>query len=181
MAIKPTSEGRGSGHYVPSIYEYRAAVHLNNTGVLLLDKRCYRLAMATFYDSITVMNETLLQGDHKARFFDPTRTRQDIEQKLHRAAQCQPNPNPSSSSMATDLAINIISDDESALAVASAFCSSEDITCQYSTGLVANSKIIMNLVQMEPQEQQNVVGATLEAAGLRSRTARRRSKNKSKS
>lgn len=144
-----------------SIYEYRAAIHLNNTGVSLLEKRCYRQAMTTFCDAITVMKETVLQGERKACVFDPTPMRENIEQKLHRAAQCLSNPNPSSASMAIDLTINVISDDESALAVAG---SREDIACQYSTRLVAKSKSVMHLVRMEPQEQQNVREHTVEAA-----------------
>ena len=35
--------------------EFKAAVHLNNTGVSLLKRRCYRQAMATLSDAIAIL------------------------------------------------------------------------------------------------------------------------------
>ena len=63
--------------------EYRAVVALNNKGVTLLKRRCYRDATATFKDAIDVMGTILPDAPRRRRISAAERN-----ECLKKASQC---------------------------------------------------------------------------------------------
>ena len=145
------------------IYVYRSSVYLNNAAVFLLERRCYRQAMETLCDAMSVMKDTVLLVEQK-RILDPIASQKDIAHKLHKAAQRLSSPKPSSASMANDFIVKVIPDDESALVAANLFYSRVCLMRDHSTSLFTRSKAVTYLVRMEPREQQEVSHYAVDAA-----------------
>lgn len=91
-----------------SIQDYRAAIALNNMGVSLLERACYRQAMETLQDGIHVMKE-VFRPDRSA-----AGSSSEVDFKLHQAAQrvaspvrmCTPWLNVSLQTLSFDLSLS---------------------------------------------------------------------------
>lgn len=146
-------------------YEFQAAVYLNNTGVSLLTKRCYQQAMETFCDAISVIKEATPQIGQEQSILQ-TSMQEKILHKLHKAAQRLSNPSPCTATMVNDVAIQVISDDEGALAGATASLLKENAVS--SDASATDPNILRNktvyLVCMEPVSSQDMVDHSVEVA-----------------
>jgi len=89
-----------------AFHNYRGAVALNNVGVTLIERRCYRQAIETLKDAIFVMRgvfNTATEKNSASGFASTSGT----EARLQRATERLVNPHPVSSSSL----INVISHD----------------------------------------------------------------------
>lgn len=146
-------------------YEYRAVVYLNNTGVSLLQKRCYRQAMETFCDAISVTKGAVPHDGTKQSILPlyQATNRESIDRKLLNAAHRLSNPIPSSASMINDLTIQVVSDNESALTGTGSFLLQESIIPAFPTHARISNKTIY-LIRMEPVDQEVTNDRSVEAA-----------------
>jgi len=106
------------------LYYFKAAVHLNNTAITLLQKRCYRQAAETLIDAVAVMKDASSQPNvnentPKERLsLSPSIDTNDqdttdfLQQKLTKAAQRLSSLEPSTLGMETLIQLHVMSDDE---------------------------------------------------------------------
>jgi len=112
------SETPANASLTPFLYGFRAVVHLNNVGVSLLQRRCYRQAMLTFGDAIAIMKALSPAKASEDNSFDHApvlpaiEVSSDIEGKLKRAAQRLAKPIPSKIPSMGALPLEVLSDDE---------------------------------------------------------------------
>jgi hypothetical protein len=102
------------------LYELRAADHLNNTGVSLLQRSCYRQAVLTFADAmslIKIASSRPIEVYASYQGIAPVQLREEyfneIQIKLRKAAQRLANPIPSTVDISDEITIKVVSDDES--------------------------------------------------------------------
>jgi hypothetical protein len=66
---------------------YNAAIVLNNIGVDLLERRCYKQALATLVDATNIMQAVL-----RRLLSSETNDKLDVEAIIQRANRCRANP-----------------------------------------------------------------------------------------
>jgi hypothetical protein len=102
------------------LYDFKAAVHLNNTGVSLLQRRCYRQAMNTLSDALSIMkavSSRLEASSTEAPTLQGEEFSTDIQGKLRDATQRLASPRPSTVEMCKNISVQVLSDDSSPTAV----------------------------------------------------------------
>ena len=112
---------------------YKAAVALNNMGISLIERKCYRQGWETLFDAVQVASKG--QSDVAT-----------VGQYLENALQRQCNPEPSKSK--SPLHLEIVSD------------SSDSITCTHATQLT-NSAIVIRLEAFESTTDAQVDSAVI--------------------
>jgi len=110
------------------IYDFKAAVHLNNVGVTLLQRQCYRQAVEILNDSILVMKMASRRSpthDSDGSSNNSTDDLLNIPEKLQHAAIVLSNPKPEScvAHQQKKVILRVISDDEDPIRIGSSFCS----------------------------------------------------------
>jgi hypothetical protein len=97
-----------------SLYEFKAAVHLNNTGVALLQRRCYSQAIETLRDAVAIMKIVCARSEGlQAPVFLQGKecSGADIPINLHEAAQRMANPQASTVEVPVKVSLQALSDD----------------------------------------------------------------------
>jgi hypothetical protein len=130
------------------LYEFKAAVHLNNTGVSLLQRRCYRQAMKTLSDALSIMKAVSSRLDASSTEAPTLQGKEfstDIQGKLRDAAQRLASPRPSTAEMCKNISVQVLSDDSSPTAVEPSLLGE---ACD--TGSPCSQ--VIYLIQMEPAD-----------------------------
>lgn len=147
-----------------SPHELKAVIHLNNSGVSLLKKRCYRQGMATLADAVSIMKvasgrceeETLLldglcwNKQERQRQEDLSDQHNKINAMLQKADRCLSNPRPSKVEMTRGKRLILISDRDILLLGNSGSRTIESIV---STRTTNNQDQVLRLIQIDALDQ----------------------------
>jgi hypothetical protein len=139
-----------------TLYQFKAAVYLNNTGVSLLQRRCYRQAVETFRDAIIVIkapspSSSPIEDHATSRGLEaPVLERRGcflaMQEKLRVAAQRLSNPMPSTGDIANQISVQVLSDDEGPNSL---LCGAY---LQATGSLCSDASKTVYLVRMEPAD-----------------------------
>jgi len=111
------------------LYHFKAAVHLNNTALTLMQKRCYRQAAETLIDAVAVLKEasclsvfkqdTSLEVSSRPSEIksNEENTVDSLKEKLTKASQRVSKPEPCTPEQDALIHLHVISDDEHPSAV----------------------------------------------------------------
>jgi hypothetical protein len=124
--------------------EFKAAVQLNNTAVSLLERRCYRQAVSTLCDAISIIGSTTsYRPTDRTESHDP-----HVITSVRAAAQRLSNPQPCSEEHAHNMSVHVLSDDENPAVIEPCFLESLKIWgSNDSPGFRGNAKY--HVVRME--------------------------------